>query len=237
MERKEQFNNYVCRFGEWLKSVKGYKKSVVSSRLANIRKIGESYDILKEFSIDKCQGILDELRFSKNDHEPKTSIVINGNYYNGLATYRQTLGLFVCFLEDISYAAPAVTNPKAAIFIGSFNEFKRYVGPKCRNEVNLFCKNERKSHKGICEYCGEKHVLQSAHIVERPIIIKEILDKYYLIGEDLYEVPLEDFFLKFKNAHMPISDHIFFLCKNCHNKLDNEHSITIADLKNKRHKV
>ena len=46
-------------------------------------------------------------------------------------------------------------------------------GPKCRNEVNIFCKSEREKHNGICEYCGTNHELQSAHVTERPVIIKK----------------------------------------------------------------
>ena len=67
-----------------------------------------------------------------------------------------------------------------------------------------------------------------------PIFIKRILDKQYQIGSDLYEVDLEEFFIQFKNAHMPIADHIFFLCKDCHDMLDKKHSITITDIKNKK---
>ena len=228
------FNDYVIQFKDWLKTIKKQNTRTVGSRVSNIRTIGKYYDILKEFSIDECQGVLDELKFSKNDVEPKTSIIIEGNYYNGLATYRQALNLFVEFLKYIKYTAPIGTATSLAKFIGSFEEFKRYVGPKCRNEVNIFCKSERVKHRGICEYCGQKHVLQSAHIKERPIIIKEILDNNYKIGTDLYEVALEDFFVKFKDAHMPVPDHIFFLCKGCHDKLDKERSITITDIKNKR---
>ena len=235
MANKEIFNDYVIQFKDWLKTNKNQKKSTISSRVSNIRGIGEYYDVLKEFSIDECQGILDDLQYSKNDEEPKTSIIIEGNYYNGLATYRQALRLFVEFLKYINYTAPVVVTTSAAKFVGSFDEFKRYVGPKCRNEVNIFCKSERKSHQGICEYCGQKHTLQSAHIKERPIIIKEILDNHYkIIGTDLYDVDLEEFFIQFKNAHMPIPDHIFFLCKSCHDKLDKEGSITIEDIKERR---
>lgn len=236
MTNKEVFNDYVFQFKEWL-TIKKQKKNTISSRIANIRVIGRYYDILKEFEIDECQGILDDLQYSKNDDEPKTSIVIEGNYYNGLATYRQALRLFITFLKDINYVAPTSAKPDSAKFIGSFDEFKRYIGPKCRNEVNIFCKKERESHHGICEYCGTKHVLQSAHIKERPIIIKDILDKCYKLGPDLYEVNLEDFFVQFKNAHMPIHEHIFFLCKTCHDKLDKDHSITIADIKSKRNRI
>ena len=234
MTDRVEFNNYVGQFKEWLDTEKKQKKNTISSRISNIRVIGEYYDVLKEFTIDECQGILDDLQYSKNDDEPKTSIIIEGNYYNGLATYRQALRLFITFLKDVNYTAPISTKTTSAKFVGSFDEFKRYVGPKCRNEVNIFCKKEREEHHGICEYCGKKSVLQSAHIKERPVIIKEILEKYYKIDTDLYEVNLESFFLQFKNAHMPIPDHIFFLCKSCHDKLDKEHSITINDIKSKR---
>ena len=125
---------------------------------------------------DECQNLFEELSFSKADIEPKTNIVIIGDYYNGLATYRQSVKLFVAFLNDIKYTSSIVVGNKSARFIGNFDDFKRYIGPKCHNDVNIFCKGERNKHKGICEWCGCKHELQYAHIKERPVIIKEILD-------------------------------------------------------------
>lgn len=237
MNTKEQFNDFLPKFKEWLTVKKKQKKNAVSSRISNIKVIGEHYDILMEFSLDKCQSLFDELQYSKSDVEPKTSIVIKGDYYNGLATYRQALRLFIAFLEDNNYTYTAPLHSTGAKFIGSFDEFKRYVGPKCRNEVNIFCKSKREKHNGICEYCGTNHELQSAHVTERPVIIKTILDNDYKTGADLYEVNLEEFFYKFRNAHMPISDNIFFLCKKCHDMLDKEKSITIADIKAKRHTI
>ena len=35
-----------------------------------------------------------------------------------------------------------------------------------------------------------------------------------------YRVNLDEFEEKFKEAHTPIKDHIFFLCADCHNKYD-----------------
>ena len=98
-----QFNEYLVKFEQWLKEVKRQKSSTIRSRLSNIKTVGEYYDILKEFSGDKCQGLLEDLKFSREDVEPKTTIVINGDYYNGLATYRQTVNLFVSFLKEIKY--------------------------------------------------------------------------------------------------------------------------------------
>lgn len=234
MKDFEKFDNYVLEFGKWLKNVKGQKERTISSRISNIKTVGQHYDVLKEFVADECQNLLEELSFSKADIEPKTNIVINGDYYNGLATYRQSVKLFVAFLNDIKYTSSVVVGNKSARFIGNFDDFKRYIGPKCRNDVNIFCKGERNKHKGICEWCGGEHELQSAHIKERPVIIKEILDSDYRIAEDWYDVNIDEFLLKFRAAHMPIEEHIFFLCKTCHDKLDKEHSISVEDIMNKR---
>ena len=104
MVNNNLFENCVIEFKDWLKKEKNQKNRTISSRVSNIRTIGKYYDILKEFSIDECQGVLDELKFSKNDIEPNTSVIIEGNYYNGLATYRQALNLFVEFLHFLHFS-------------------------------------------------------------------------------------------------------------------------------------
>lgn len=234
MADQEIFYDLLPQYKEWLKQEKHYKEATIRSRVSNIKTIAENYDLIKEFSIDECQSVLSELQYSRRGGEPETSIVIKGDYYTGLSTYRQCLKLFVEFLKATHYSVPVSMGRRPASFNGSFDEFKRFVGPKCRNEVNVFCKSERDSHNGVCEYCGKKAVLQSAHIKERPVIIKEILDRFYLCDTDYYEVNLEEFFKKFKDAHMPVHDHIFFLCHDCHDALDKDKSITIADIKQKR---
>lgn len=64
MTYREEFNNYTLQFKEWLRTTKKQKKNTISSRISNIRVIGEHYDILKEFAIDECQGIFDDLQYS-----------------------------------------------------------------------------------------------------------------------------------------------------------------------------
>ena len=112
MKDFEKFDDYVLEFGKWLKNVKGQKESTISSRISNIKTVGQHYDVLKEFVADKCQNLLEELSFSKADIEPKTNIVIKGDYYNGLATYRQSVKLFVAFLNDIKYTSSIVVGNK-----------------------------------------------------------------------------------------------------------------------------
>jgi hypothetical protein len=65
-------------------------------------------------------------------------------------------------------------------------------------------------------------------------MVKQILDHFYKIAPDLYEVNLEEFFNRFEVSHMPIEEHIFFLCSECHTNLDKKKTITINDLINKR---
>ncbi len=161
--------------------------------------------------------------------------MIDGDYYTGIQSLKQSLQLFVKYLKSINYSKTPVK--AKAIFEGSFEDFKKYVGPKCRNEVNIFCAKERKKHNSICEYCGSHGELQSAHIKDRPIIIKEILDAHFKVGANLYKVELNSFFELFKNSHMPIEDNIFFLCAKCHNALDKKHSITVNAIKKKRKKI
>lgn len=226
--------NLLIKYKEWLSTVKGYKKRTIGSRISNIRTLNNNYNLLAEFANDECLSILDELTYSKYDAEPKASIVIDGDYYTGLATYKQALKLFVEFLKHIKYVHPVVKNTSVSYFEGNFDDFKKYVGPKCRNEVNIFCKAEREKHHGICEYCGSHATLESAHRVERPIIMKQILEKHFKVGPDHYRVNLQEFFEKFKNEHYPIKDNIFFLCKKCHNELDKKGTITIKDIEAKR---
>ena len=237
MKQTEIIEELLLKYKEWLKEVKHYTDRTISSRVSNVRTLNNNYDLLSEFANDECVGILDELTFSKNDIEPKTSILIKGDYYTGLATYKQALLLFIVFLKDIKYVHYLASPIATSYYEGNFDDFKKYVGPKCRNEVNLFCKAEREKHNGICEYCGRKGTLDSAHRIERPVIMKEILEKNYKIGVDNYRVNLQEFFVKFKNSHFPIRDNIFFLCKTCHDNLDKKGLITIKDIENKRNSI
>lgn len=127
-------------------------------------------------------------------------------------------------------------NTNKTMFMGSFQDFLRYVGPFCKNYVNSITRAKRKSHSGICEYCGKKAILDSAHKdgEDRPIIINKILDANFKKGNNYYEVDIEEFEKMFKDAHLPVEDHIFFLCKECHGEYDRGTKITTADILAKR---
>ena len=46
MKDFEKFDDYVLEFGKWLKNVKGQKESTISSRISNIKTVGQHYDVL-----------------------------------------------------------------------------------------------------------------------------------------------------------------------------------------------
>lgn len=109
-----------------------------------------------------------------------------------------------------------------AVFQGSMSEFHRFLGPKIRNSVNVFTRKARKARNGICEKCGKKETLESAHVHgrERKVIIEEVLVKYLEHQElnipDLGRVE-QDILL----SHNPIEENFLFLCRECHKDYDN----------------
>ena len=131
---------------------------------------------------------------------------------------------------------PASAFGPSTVFMGGLQAFLRYIGPFCKNYVNSITKSARNKHNGICEYCGSKAVLDSAHRdgEDRPIIIERILETYFKKSENYYEVDILRFEKIFKNSHMPIEDHIFFLCKKCHTEYDKGTKISTTDILAKR---
>ena len=63
----KKFDDCVLEFKDWLKDVRKQKNNSANSRVANINIIGESYDLLKEYALNKCERVFDELAFSKKD--------------------------------------------------------------------------------------------------------------------------------------------------------------------------
>ncbi|MDR2748332.1 MAG: hypothetical protein LBB10_00300 [Bifidobacteriaceae bacterium] len=105
-----------------------------------------------------------------------------------------------------------------AQFVGTFKEFNEYIGPYCRSKVNYITRKERKKHNEICEHCGKKSELESAHKkgFERKDIVKSLFKK---LNENK-TINLEKFKRDFIDIHKPISKHFFFLCNSCHGKYD-----------------
>ena len=193
MKDFEKFDDYVLEFGKWLKNVRGQKESAISSRISNIKTVGQNYDVLKEFVADECQNLLEELSFSKADIEPKTNIVIKGDYYNGLATYRQSVKLFVAFLNDIKYtssiiAGNAQTRESLNLFKGSVKKGPEQTPftPPCQGrdenrELVYYNDNVdiNKRVEGLCEELKIEYLEYLSHFAS--YIFRDIIDgDFYL---------------------------------------------------------
>ena len=213
-------------FANWLSEKKQMSKRTISSRVSNVTRIDSAYDIDVYYANERIEDLLDQFDYSKNDQkegkEPRASIEIDGDYYTGIATLKMALKLYIEFLDDTKIVKYITSEVNTSKFSGSLKDFMDLLGPRCRNIVQQIAKKERSDCNGICEYCHRKSELQSAHRAgeERPKIINGILEKHYKIGDDRYDVPLREFESLFKKAHLPIRDHIYFLCKDCHNAYD-----------------
>ena len=106
-----------------------------------------------------------------------------------------------------------------ATFKGTNSEFKRYIGPRFRNVVNMITKKQRAA-VGACEHCGSGETLESAHVHgrDRTQIIDLLLgttDKAHAV-----EVDLKQFEEAFKAEHEPFEKAMLVLCSGCHRKYD-----------------
>lgn len=104
-----------------------------------------------------------------------------------------------------------------AHFVGSFQEFHHFIGPRIRNRINTAAAPYRRRIGGICPGCGNEAELQSAHIHgrERRVLIEQVLAEFKRedgsVMCDLTEVER-----RIIEAHMPINETFKFLCHRCH---------------------
>jgi hypothetical protein len=106
-------------------------------------------------------------------------------------------------------------------FIGTENEFKRYVGGYLRNSVQKTISPKFKKEKGKCEDCTSTEKLEAAHIHGRgrQELMKEVLDEFKR-KDGLYEVDLHIFADKFYEKHFIDGGVFRILCKPCHEIYD-----------------
>jgi protein-arginine kinase activator protein McsA len=118
---------------------------------------------------------------------------------------------------------------KQPIYKGSEKDFNKYFSGYCRNLVQKLTKHY-KVKIGRCEYCNTSDgQLDSAHLhgKERKEIIKKILSNY--TKGSVIKINLNDFKVKFIQAHTPIEETIKILCKGCHTKYDNKEESIVSN--------
>src|SRR5215216_823699 len=104
-----------------------------------------------------------------------------------------------------------------AKFVGTVQEFHHFIGPRVRNAVNGAARGHRDRLVGICEGCGGKAELQSAHVHgrDRRTLIESVLAEYTdevgMVACDLAVVES-----RIIESHLPIDETFKFLCHPCH---------------------
>ena len=108
-----------------------------------------------------------------------------------------------------------------ARFVGTVQDYHHLIGPRIRNVVNQAAAPARKSHGGVCEFCGGSAELQSAHVHgrERRQLIEAVLAQYTR-PDGFVEIDIEDVERQVIDAHLPIEVTFKFICPPCHRKYD-----------------
>lgn len=104
---KDFRQDYPLKFRDWLLKVQGMQENTADSRVSNINTINNEYGALdyidRQWAVDKCEYLLQQFAYSRKDEEnnkaPLHKIPINGNIYNGTATYRAAIRLYCKYLN------------------------------------------------------------------------------------------------------------------------------------------
>ena len=115
-----------------------------------------------------------------------------------------------------------------ATFEGSVQEFHHYIGPRIRNRIQSFARQERNARNGVCEDCGKTdQELHSAHLhgKDRRTIIEAVLSRYESNGLVRCDVGIVEF--EIVTEHGDVRDTFKFLCNECHVIYDNKNSAEI----------
>ena len=103
-------------FRKWLIEVKGYGHSTADSRVNNVLRVCRyetDLDVLYER--DRCRELLEKLTYSELDRiwkkSPKHNIPIAGDIYNGTATLKQAVKLYVEFRDSTNKTQSPIKTP------------------------------------------------------------------------------------------------------------------------------
>lgn len=92
------------RFKNWLSKQKNYASGTIKNRISNCLKVNKYYDLEMFFKKGKTQELLNLLSYGIHDAinniPAKHKIPINGDLYNGTATYKNAVNLYFEFKDN-----------------------------------------------------------------------------------------------------------------------------------------
>jgi endonuclease len=114
------------RFEEWMVT-SGADDGTIRSSLSTVRRIESAYgDIDEHYDIDRCQSILSELTYTKNDVRANaanpSNVTINGDLYSGLASLRTHLAKYVRYRDEFDDIDFSEVEASPSAVLGAPNE-------------------------------------------------------------------------------------------------------------------
>lgn len=92
------------KFESWLQATKGLSAKTTESRISNCRRLDKLYDLDKQYELNRCNGLLRSLSYSKRAELLGVPVLhripMDGNLYEGTATLRSALRLYVEFMDS-----------------------------------------------------------------------------------------------------------------------------------------
>lgn len=95
--KREEFKSWLINY---YKDGQGMEADASENRVSNAQKVENAFgDLDEHFASDKLASTLDRLKYSKEDAENQTplptGIVIDGDYYTGMASLRQGVNRYL----------------------------------------------------------------------------------------------------------------------------------------------
>ena len=143
-------------FRSWLLAC-GLKKSTAESRVANciIIELEQHVNLDECYANDKCERLIGLLTYSheeqRRNRPPRHSIPIDGNVYDGTATYKSAVKKYVAFKDAGGMVQRRPTPPKKVLPKGEVNSVLSYVVKDKKNIDGEFARILRSFRKWLVE--------------------------------------------------------------------------------------
>ena len=153
-----------------------------------------------------------------------------------IRNYRSAMRQYVAMVEtkrqqagvalDVQ-ATPNIVSPSCSaytsIFVGTQDEFNKFLGPFVRNLIQNKTRVYKKSLNHTCQGCCKTaRELQAAHVrgTDRITMINAILDRHIDKKTGKVSCNIGDVMTMIMDSHHPITDSFKFLCEPCHKLYD-----------------
>lgn len=177
------------QFRKWLLE-QGYQEKVVQSRVANVRKIEEIYpDLDSRIEDGSITNLLSVFTYNasdrKHNREPLHKIQIDGDQYNGTATYKNALSRYITFYNESKGSHESETHNRCEKAQAVSSKLEPYY--KVSDFREWMCSVDGKSRGTAASYVSNLNFINTGWSLKEND--RNILDAVsdYLVNEDIQE--------------------------------------------------